>query len=226
MATETTLVNFIEGAAASTPSANRVVTYAKSDGLMYSKDDAGAEKLMSAGANNSALVFLEAHTASASATLDFTTFISSTYDEYQIEFVGVVPATNAVAFWMRMGTGGGPTYDTGANYGWMALVLRAGASAITGAEGGATKIQLGYNTDIDNTSTWSVNGTVKLFSPQSTALYKWVDGSISYQTGGFRIQNVVGGTYETLTALTAVRFLFSSGNIASGTIRVYGIAKS
>lgn len=50
MATETTLVNFIEGAAASTPSANRVVTYAKADGLMYSKDDAGVETLMSAGA--------------------------------------------------------------------------------------------------------------------------------------------------------------------------------
>lgn len=39
-----------EGAAPATPSAAEVVIYAKSDGLMYSKDDAGAETLMSSGA--------------------------------------------------------------------------------------------------------------------------------------------------------------------------------
>jgi hypothetical protein len=39
-----------EGAAPATPSANQVKIYAKADGLMYSKDDAGAETLMSGGA--------------------------------------------------------------------------------------------------------------------------------------------------------------------------------
>ena len=32
--------------------------------------------------------------------------------------------------------------------------------------------------------------------------------------------------YNNASAVNAVRFLFSSGNITSGTIRVYGIAKS
>lgn len=41
---------FSEGAAPSTPSASQVKIYAKADGLMYSKDDAGAETLMSGGA--------------------------------------------------------------------------------------------------------------------------------------------------------------------------------
>lgn len=49
MATETTKIPYVEGAAAATPAANRVVTYAKADGLMYSKDDAGVETLMSSG---------------------------------------------------------------------------------------------------------------------------------------------------------------------------------
>jgi len=40
-----------EGAAAGTPSAGLVVVYAKADGLMYSKDDAGVETLMSSGAS-------------------------------------------------------------------------------------------------------------------------------------------------------------------------------
>jgi len=41
---------FTEGVAASTPAAGKVVLYAKSDGLLYSKDDAGTETLVSGGA--------------------------------------------------------------------------------------------------------------------------------------------------------------------------------
>jgi hypothetical protein len=50
MATETTKLTFVEGAAAATPAGSRTVIYAKADGLMYSKDDAGVETLMSGGA--------------------------------------------------------------------------------------------------------------------------------------------------------------------------------
>lgn len=53
MATETTKITYVEGAAASTPAAGRVATYSKADGLMYSKDDAGVETLMSAGVSGS-----------------------------------------------------------------------------------------------------------------------------------------------------------------------------
>ena len=40
----------VEGAAPATPSAGEVKLYAKADGLLYSKDDAGAETLVSGGA--------------------------------------------------------------------------------------------------------------------------------------------------------------------------------
>jgi hypothetical protein len=50
MASEAVKVPFVEAAAPSTPAASRVVVYAKADGLMYSKDDAGVETLMSGGA--------------------------------------------------------------------------------------------------------------------------------------------------------------------------------
>jgi hypothetical protein len=52
MATEATKIPFVEAAAPATPAATRVVVYAKADGLMYSKDDAGAETLMSGGSGN------------------------------------------------------------------------------------------------------------------------------------------------------------------------------
>jgi hypothetical protein len=56
-----TKIHFAEGAAAATPDAAEVVTYAKADGLMYSKDDAGVETLMSGGAGGGAP---DAHAAS------------------------------------------------------------------------------------------------------------------------------------------------------------------
>lgn len=51
MATEAVKIIYVEGSAPSTPSGSRVVMYAKSDGLMYSKDDAGVETLMSSGSS-------------------------------------------------------------------------------------------------------------------------------------------------------------------------------
>lgn len=48
-------LNFAEGAAPATPSAASVVVYSKADGLMYSKDDAGVETLMSSGAASGAV---------------------------------------------------------------------------------------------------------------------------------------------------------------------------
>jgi hypothetical protein len=53
MADTATKIPFQEAAAPSTPAATKVVIYAKSDGLMYSKDDAGAETLMSSGGSGS-----------------------------------------------------------------------------------------------------------------------------------------------------------------------------
>ena len=66
---------------------------------------AGAVGWASPGSGG-ALVLLEQHTASASATLDFTTFISSTYDDYIFTFLDVRNATDNQGFFAQVGTGG------------------------------------------------------------------------------------------------------------------------
>lgn len=48
-------LTFDEGAAPSTPASGDVILYAKTDGLLYSKDDAGAETLVSGGAGGGAV---------------------------------------------------------------------------------------------------------------------------------------------------------------------------
>lgn len=50
MADTAVKIPFAEAAAPSTPASGKVVLYAKTDGLLYSKDDAGTETLVSGGA--------------------------------------------------------------------------------------------------------------------------------------------------------------------------------
>lgn len=196
------------------------------DSLVLAPDGAGGVEFRAeAGGSGGALVLLEQHTASSSAQIDFDSFISSTYDEYQFEFLQVIPATNNVDFLMRMGTGGGPTYDTGNNYSWTQFRWVTNASAPGGFAGVSS---IGLSTQVDhlsNSANWGYCGTARLYNPASS-IYKRVTYQGSYLTAGSARQSAVGdGAYEVSTAVTAIRFLFSSGNIASGTIRAYGIAK-
>ncbi len=175
-----------------------------------------------------ALVLLEQHTASSSATLDFTTAISSTYDEYLIEFLGIIPATNGAAPWIRCSTDGGSTYDSGSVYDWALYSVLMGSGGSGGA-GAASQAQFAlFNAGLLSTASPAMNGHLRLFNPGGSQTHKQFIGLLNccYSgDSGYRLSQTTG-QYNNTSAVNALRFLFSSGNIASGTIRIYGIAKS
>ena len=178
------------------------------------------------GASNPGVCLIEQHTASTSAELDFTTCISSTYDDYMIEFVNVIPATNTVTFEMQMSTNGGSTYDTGANYSRIPEFNYSGGTGITNSVNSGGTYTLGA-TNVGNSSNYGISGSIKLTSPGSAALYKQVVGQFTLfdSNAGAPLFYSIAGAYQSTTAVNAFRFLFSSGNITSGTIRCYGISK-
>jgi hypothetical protein len=195
-------------------------------GDLFLTDDAGVATQMNGGGGG--LVLLEQHSASASSSLDFTTFISSTYDVYKIEGTELVMATNAVDLRMQVGTGGGPTYDTGNNYQWGAIGRSTAPSTLT--DDGTTGAGVRIVNDMANAAGYgfcSFSLTARCL--QSTALRKTFEGTRTYIniTGGtVLVSGTVGGQWTTHgTAVTALRFIASSGNITSGTIRIYGVAK-
>jgi hypothetical protein len=175
------------------------------------------------GGGGGALVLLEQHTANNSATLDFTS-ISSTYDEYVLEILSLVPVTDNVSILLQVGTGSGPTYQT-SNYRWARWAHnQAGATA---AGGSASDSNIPLMGNLSNTSTEGLSGTIKVRDPGNASTRKHfnfqLDG-IAY-TGNY--SNCVGSAvYASSTPVTAIRFLCSSGNISSGVIRLYGITKS
>lgn len=176
-------------------------------------------------ATSGALVLLEQHTASTSASLDFTTFISSTYDTYQFQFVNVLPASNNVDLYLLFGTGAGPTWDTGSNYNWSMAEWNQGAGGQAFGGGiGTTQIIIAKGQI--STSTFTYNGHAELYNPQSTSQYKFVTVDASYRDFNSNFYRMLsGGEYISATAVTGIQFKYNSGNIASGTIRVYGITK-
>jgi hypothetical protein len=175
-----------------------------------------------------ALVLLEQHTASTSATLDFTTFIGSTYDDYIFRFINVLPATTNTALWMRMSTNGGSTYDAGANYINATWRWHSGLGSATAGGAGNSAIVCAGADGVSNSSTWGgLTGEMTLYNPGS-ASYKRAGGYVGHADGTTAVleEAMVGGMYQISTAVNAIRFLMSSGNITSGTIRVYGVSKT
>jgi hypothetical protein len=167
-------------------------------------------------------VLVEQHTASTSATLDFTTCITSTYDDYQLRFLNILPATNAAGVLMRFSVDGGATYDAGSNYTYVNRNFFSGGS---NDDSGAAQSAFSLGGSISNTG-YGFSATLNISNPlggtSSTAMY---GQNLNKNTGVGLIGNVNFDIYVPTTAVNAFRVLASSGNITSGTVRCYGIAK-
>lgn len=190
----------------------------------------------SGGTSYNGEVLLAELTASASATLDFSSrnvagqsglLFQSDYDEYMVEFIGVRPATDGAVFWLRMSTDGGATFDAGANYYSVNFSFQEVASGTAG--GGAAQSKIIVCVGVSSVASYSMSGSMKVFDPLNSSLFKNVVGTTSARLStadAHRIQTVFHGDYTIATAVNALRFLFSTGNIASGVVRVYGLTKT
>lgn len=176
-----------------------------------------------ANAGSGALVLVESHTASTSAELDFTTCISGTYDTYKIEFLNVLAVTSAANITLQASTNGGASYDTGTNYSTDELIWRFNGATEVGGTGLTAILINGTNGTQNNTSTWGVAGYMELFNPGSTTVFKEFVGQVGWLDATGRIAASFRSAYESATAMNAFRIIASSGNLASGTVRCYGL---
>ena len=153
---------------------------------------------------------LSEQTASASATIDFTTGIDSTFTSYMIEIINAIPATDAAVLNLRVGTGATPTWVTSANYD-------------TNASSGQTSMI--FSNATSNTATnGGICGKLDIYNPSSGSIATLIRGhTISVTNVPLSTTLDCYGRYDQVTAVTAIRLFMSSGNITSGTFRLYGI---
>lgn len=173
------------------------------------------------------MTFISSATASSSASVQFTSGLDSTYDVYKIIGRAIVPATNGVYLYSQYSTDGGSSYLS-TTYTSQTVQQKSTSNNGTAPTDGVhiTPNTSGYF--ISNASNDGVNFEMNLYSP-SGSLVKYVDGSCTYLESGSSV-NVKGGfsgAYRGGTsAVNALRFLMSSGNISTGTFYLYGIKKS
>lgn len=187
---------------------------------------------ITSAANGSSLVLLSSHTASNSATLDVTSNISSTYDRYLLAYVGFAPATDAASLWIRVTKDAGSNWESGASDYQYRLVIGDGTSSVST---GAAQIALSNAAGMDNQAAGSFDADITLYRPSTASIYKSFRVSSSYieATGNNLMSEHGSGIFTDganlatgAAAINGVRTLMSSGNIARGTLYVFGYKTS
>jgi hypothetical protein len=185
--------------------------------------------LVKAAAAGGEWTLIQTQTASSSATVDFTSGLDSTYDEYCFKFINIHPQTDDTEFQFNMSVDGGSNYNvTKTGSAFEASHTEADDATALGYQTGNDVTQVtgfqdiakGLGTDNDQ----SASGWVYLFNPASTTFvkhyqclgqtYKSNDASGFLRTAGYG---------NTTSAVDAVQFKMNSGNIDSGTISLFGI---
>jgi len=178
------------------------------------------------------LVLLSTQTASASATISFTTGLDSTYDEYIFKFIDIHPATNNANFTFNGST------DSGSNYN----VTKTTTFFEAYHNEADTDTNLQYNTTRDlaqstafqqlvtessNANDSNCVGTLTLFNPSSTTYVKhFIARTNGMLFSTYSHEGNCAGYFNTTSAINAIQFKYSSGNIDDGIIKLYGVKKS
>jgi hypothetical protein len=173
---------------------------------------------------------ISTQTASNSASISFTTGINSTYKEYQFYFVNIAPRDADKFFQFQTST------DGGSNYGVTATTTNfrsyhfendtgSGLGYETGFDLAQSTAEIPLSQDLGNTADYNLGGFLQIYNPASTTYVKHFTVLVSQDytnatSGNINVFNA--GYFNTTTAINAVRFKMSAGNI-DGTILMYGI---
>jgi len=174
---------------------------------------------------------ISTHTASASASIDITSGIDSTYDVYEFIFTSMHPQTNQVDFGVQFNADGGSGFnETITSTFFYSQHLETGASGLSyytsmdQAEGTGYQA-LNYETGSD--ADQSVSGMLTLYDPSSTTYVKhFMSRTQNAQGDDVSVDVHAAGYIDTTSAIDEISFKFDSGNIDAGVIKMYGISKS
>ena len=198
--------------------------------LLFAKNNSlsAVTALPSAISGGGALNLITTQTASSSSTIDFTSGIDSTYKEYIFKFFNIHPSADQVRFNVNF-RDGSTAYDATKTTTWFqAEHLEDGSSGVLEYQSGndlaqSTGVQI-ISGNVGNANDECISGTLHLFDPSSTTFVKHFISRNIGPTHNSACNDVFCAGYCNVTAaIDGVQFSFASGNIDSGTIKMYGV---
>ena len=183
-----------------------------------------------------AMTLIKSQTASSSSTISFVhgssdVVLDSTYPIYLFKFINIHPATDQKKF-MFQGTTNGSDFNTTMTTTWFQAYHDEADSntALTYVVGedqaqGTSFQSLSEDTGNDNDQNYC--GELWLYNPSSTTFVKHFMsvGSEAYFSN-YNNSARVAGYFNTTSAITGLQFKMESGNVDSGTFKLYGIKDS
>ena len=174
------------------------------------------------------ITFISSQTASNSASISFTSGLTSTYKAYKFVFSSIHARTDEAFFQFNLST------DAGSNYN----VTKTTTMFRSHHNEAGSDASLSYQSDKDLAQSTSYqplmtymgsdadqagSGTLTIFNPASTVYVKHFIATINhYEYSDYSQEYFMAGYGNTTSAVNAIRFQMSSGNF-DGTIALYGI---
>ena len=178
------------------------------------------------------ITLISSQTASNSASVSFTSGLTSTYKAYKFVFanIHVRSETGTPDFGYNMSTDGGSNYN----------VTKTGTSFRAYHNESDSSTALAYSTAFDLAQSTAIQcfgdlaqgadadqcvaGELLLFNPSSTTYVKhYISRANDYNVTDYSIVSYVGGYCNTTSAINAIQFKMNNGNNFDGTIYLYGI---
>ena len=199
--------------------------------LLFAKNNSlSAVTELPASISGGGLNLISTQTASSSSTISFTSGIDSTYKEYVFKFYDIHPATDSVDFVFNLSADSGSNYNvTKTTTYFRAWHSEAGDDTNLRYETGSdlaqgTGFQSLTNSDLGNGNDETCVGTLHLFDPSNTTFVKhFIVTTNTYHSSDYTFNSFIAGYGNTTSAIDAVQFKMDSGNIDSGTIKLYGV---
>ena len=177
------------------------------------------------------MTLLSTITASSSSTVNFTSGIDSTYKEYIFKFINMHPSVDNHIFEFQGNASGGSGFNE--------TITSTSFRAYHNEDGSSSALEYTGNDDlaqgtdyqhlangVSNDNDASLSGTLQLFNPSSTTFVKHFMATVNfYEAAGTRmsVNHFTAGYFNTTSAIDEISFRMASGNIDSGTFKLYGI---
>ena len=174
------------------------------------------------------ITLISSQTASNSASISFTSGLTSTYKAYKFVFSSIHPRTDAVYFQFNLSTDSGSNYNvTKTTTLFRAYHGEDGSGGILSYDASQDLAQStafqNLAESLGNGADENASGSLLLFNPSSTTYVKHFISRISENHfENLAMDYYMAGYGNTTSAINAIQFKMGSGNF-DGTIYMYGI---
>jgi hypothetical protein len=175
---------------------------------------------------SSDFVLLATVDASSSASVSFDGYFSATYKNYKMIFSGVRMGTTNTEFRARLRTSNADiTSSIYKNNNFFSQLNQDGSGANNGDYGTWNATSFFLQRGTNNGATYEGAGEATIYNPLSTTAYKQIKIEMQYiwQDLTYHFFQLQFGQCDTTSALSGISFYPVSGNITSGTFKLYGI---